>query len=170
MEKKKEYLKKYYKKNEKKINEKRREYRKNNEEKVRTQDREYYQKNKERILKWQREYYSKNSEKRKKYLTENVDHYKKWRKEHYQKNKEELKKMRIKIKKQLVEYKGGECNKCGYNKSIASLDFHHLNGKKEFHVSHAITKNIEFDKLKIETDKCMLLCANCHRELHYTPS
>ena len=56
---------------------------------------------------------------------------------------------------------------CGYNKCVASLDFHHEDPtKKEYGIS-SNGSTISWEKLKIELDKCILLCANCHRELHY---
>lgn len=70
---------------------------------------------------------------------------------------------RNKIK--LVEYKGGKCEICGYNKCIDALEFHHLNqNEKEFGISCGDTKSLE--KLKREADKCIMVCANCHREIH----
>lgn len=69
---------------------------------------------------------------------------------------------RTKIK--LVEYKGGSCSRCGYNKSIGALEFHHLDpNEKDFTIAG---KSWSFDRLKKEVDKCILLCANCHVELH----
>lgn len=78
-----------------------------------------------------------------------------------------VKEHRRKIKEELVTYKGGKCEKCGYDKCIAALDFHHINPEeKDFSISNSnIYKNIE--ALKQEVDKCILLCANCHREIHY---
>lgn len=71
------------------------------------------------------------------------------------------------IKEKLIQYKGGKCEICGYNKCIAALDFHHLDpSQKDFNISNSnIYKN--FNKLKEEVDKCILICANCHREIHY---
>ena len=70
------------------------------------------------------------------------------------------------IKLALVQYKGGKCEKCGYNKCIAALEFHHVNTKeKEFTIAKHNTKS--FIHLKKEVDKCMLLCSNCHKEIHY---
>ncbi len=67
-------------------------------------------------------------------------------------------------KKLLVEYKGGKCEKCGYNKCIEALEFHHIDpSKKDFNIS---THSFSFDKMKIEADKCLLLCSNCHKEIH----
>lgn len=69
-------------------------------------------------------------------------------------------------KKKAVEYKGGKCSVCGYSKCLASFDFHHLDPK---------TKNKEignildgtWSTIRTELDKCILLCSNCHRELHW---
>lgn len=67
-------------------------------------------------------------------------------------------------KKELVEYKGGKCEKCGYNKCITALEFHHLDPtKKDFQISG---KNYKIERLKEEVDKCILVCSNCHREIH----
>jgi hypothetical protein len=69
------------------------------------------------------------------------------------------------IKLKLIEYKGGKCVICGYNKCETALEFHHLNPKsKDFSISN---NSFSFEKMKLETDKCILVCANCHREIHY---
>jgi len=69
-------------------------------------------------------------------------------------------------KKLAVEYKGGKCDICGYNKSMRSLQFHHLDpSKKEITISKKIN-SVKFEKLKFELDKCILVCANCHGEIH----
>ena len=82
------------------------------------------------------------------------------------KNKFHVKLKRKRIKEQAVEYLGGECQCCGYNKCIEALEFHHKNPEeKEFAIS--VTGNTRsWDKVKNELDKCMLLCSNCHREEH----
>jgi hypothetical protein len=67
-------------------------------------------------------------------------------------------------KAKCVEYLGGACVKCGYNICQAAMDFHHREDK-EFTLSHRI--NYRWERLTKELDKCDLLCANCHRELHY---
>ena len=65
-----------------------------------------------------------------------------------------------------VEYKGCRCEKCGYNKCIAALDFHHIDPTiKKFEIGGK--KFIKLNKkITDELDKCSLLCANCHRESH----
>lgn len=56
---------------------------------------------------------------------------------------------------------------CGYNKNIAALEFHHINPEeKEFEIDIRHFSNTSLEKLKKEVNKCILLCANCHRELH----
>lgn len=82
----------------------------------------------------------------------------------YQKTKKRV------IKHKLIMYKGGKCQRCGYDKCEGSLQFHHRNPKeKDFTVS-AINLNKEFsmEVLYTEVDKCDLLCANCHGEIHYS--
>lgn len=71
---------------------------------------------------------------------------------------------RRKKKQLLVEYKGGKCERCGYNKCIDALEFHHLDPlTKDFTIS---SSNLSLEKQKLEVDKCLLVCANCHREIH----
>lgn len=79
---------------------------------------------------------------------------------------ESVQRRRKKVKRLLIEYKGGKCEKCGYNRCFDALEFHHQNPKeKEFGISNkGIT--LSLDKMKKEVDKCILVCANCHREIH----
>jgi len=90
-------------------------------------------------------------------------------KRYYENNKEKVynRKMerRKKLKGELVEIFGGKCSKCGYNKCIDALDFHH-EGNKEESISKLINNNSR-EKILKEAKKCILLCANCHRELHH---
>ncbi len=69
------------------------------------------------------------------------------------------------IKQQCIEYKGGKCQNCDYNKCQAALEFHHLDpNEKDFDICQMAEHKFEF--LKKELDKCICLCANCHREIH----
>lgn len=71
---------------------------------------------------------------------------------------------RKRTKLKLVEYKGGKCQCCGYSKCIEALEFHHIDASsKEFSISG---KSSSFEKLKKEVDKCILVCSNCHKEIH----
>lgn len=65
-----------------------------------------------------------------------------------------------------VEYKGGKCVFCGYCRDIAALDFHHLDEtQKDFGLSQkGLTRS--WQKIQEELGKCILVCANCHREIH----
>lgn len=73
-------------------------------------------------------------------------------------------KWRKRKKIELVNYKGGKCNICGYDKCIEALAFHHLDPlEKDFTIGG---KSWGFEKLKLEADKCILLCSNCHIEVH----
>ena len=65
-----------------------------------------------------------------------------------------------------VEYKGGRCILCGYNRSVEAFDLHHIQSSgKEFGLSsEGLTHS--WQRTKAEADKCALVCANCHRELH----
>ncbi len=75
-------------------------------------------------------------------------------------------KRRKKIRQMAVEYKGGKCEICGYNNSIQALEFHHVDAsQKEFGISAAgLTR--AWSRVQKELDKCVMLCANCHREVH----
>lgn len=65
-----------------------------------------------------------------------------------------------------VEYKGGKCIICSYNKYVGALHFHHLEpSEKDFSIASA-GKTIPFEKMKNELDKCVLVCGNCHSEIH----
>jgi hypothetical protein len=71
---------------------------------------------------------------------------------------------RKRVKQNLIEYKGGKCEICGYNRCNRALQFHHLNSdEKDFTISG---KSLSFEKLKNEVDKCILVCSNCHSEIH----
>ncbi len=69
------------------------------------------------------------------------------------------------IKERAVYVMGGKCQCCGYNKSIRALHFHHVDETtKKFSISSNVTRNWE-DTLS-ELRKCVLVCANCHMEIH----
>ena len=64
----------------------------------------------------------------------------------------------------LKEARGGKCIKCGYNKCIKALEFHHLDpSKKDFTISNDYFKLLDAVN---ESKKCILLCSNCNKELH----
>lgn len=83
------------------------------------------------------------------------------------KNKYHVNKTRYKHKRQLVELLGGKCQRCGYDKCMRALEFHHINpNNKSFSIAQkGSTMGIE---TKIaEVKKCVLLCSNCHAEIEH---
>lgn len=68
-----------------------------------------------------------------------------------------------------VAYLGGKCANCGYDRCIAALDFHHIDPNEKDR-SYRKLMQIKFTpELQKELDKCVLLCATCHREAHHCP-
>lgn len=64
-----------------------------------------------------------------------------------------------------IAYKGKKCERCGYSRCQEALEFHHRFGRKDFGISSkGYTRS--WKRVKHELDKCILLCANCHREIH----
>lgn len=69
------------------------------------------------------------------------------------------------MRNEAVKRKGGKCQKCGYDRCINALEFHHRNPEeKEISLSKGSTYS--WNKYWNEVQKCDLLCANCHREEH----
>ena len=68
-------------------------------------------------------------------------------------------------KENLINLFGGKCSLCGYNKCNGALEFHHINpNEKDFQLSSGNCHKMEDDIA--EAKKCILVCANCHREIH----
>ena len=68
------------------------------------------------------------------------------------------------LKQLAVDAMGGRCEICGYNNCLTALEFHHINNlEKEF----SISSKSNWEIIKKELAKCALLCANCHREVHF---
>lgn len=108
-----------------------------------------------------RKNFSKRKKMRKSRSLIDKDYYNKNKKEIYKRKKERIDKKRKELKMLL----GGKCSICGYNKCINALEFHHDKGKKE-EVLSILIKDYSKQKSLKEIRKCILLCANCHRELH----
>lgn len=103
----------------------------------------------ERNRRYQREWYQKNKQRH----IENVELYK-------QKYKQE-------VKTYVSSLKQAGCSKCS-EKHPACLEFHHLDpSQKEFEISTAMANNLSLVRIKSEIAKCIILCANCHRKLHW---
>jgi hypothetical protein len=74
---------------------------------------------------------------------------------------------RIRRKLWAIRYKGGCCQKCGYDKCIGALDFHHLDPSTK-EAGWTGMRKMSMENMIKELDKCILLCANCHRETHFS--
>lgn len=78
---------------------------------------------------------------------------------------EHIKTHRKEVKNRIIYVLGGKCACCGYDKCNEALEVHHLNPEeKEFTIGDSY--NLSWDTLSKELRNCVLLCANCHRELH----
>lgn len=70
-------------------------------------------------------------------------------------------------KLKLIEMAGGRCSICGYEKNLAALAFHHLDStEKDFKLDMRSLSNRGLKMILAELDKCILVCHNCHSELH----
>ncbi len=70
-------------------------------------------------------------------------------------------------KLELVKSAGGCCSICGYHSNLAALVFHHKDSdEKDFKLDMRSLSNRKMDPVLVEIDKCILVCANCHAELH----
>lgn len=73
--------------------------------------------------------------------------------------------LRRNMKLQAIKLLGGKCCICGYNKCIDALEFHHKNpNQKDFKLGSGNT--ISWKECKQEALKCILVCSNCHKEIH----
>ena len=78
-------------------------------------------------------------------------------KQKYQEKKEEIQEIKSEC----------QCAKCGDSRGYV-LDFHHINpDEKENTIARMTSNNYQLDKVYDEIKKCIVLCANCHREFHY---
>lgn len=72
---------------------------------------------------------------------------------------------RRKIQDQILEYKGGGCQICRYDRCKRALSYHHLDpSQKDFTIGSAECRS--WDSIRAELDKCILVCNNCHMEIH----
>lgn len=119
---------------------------------------EYYQQNKEKLKGQIKEYYLKHREERLQYQRD-------YRKKNRLKLTERDRNKRNNRLTKAVEFLGGKCNRCQETYDPCVYDFHHLNPQdKDF----TIGENMLIGEIRFfaEVQKCMLLCANCHRLIH----
>ena len=84
-----------------------------------------------------------------------------WYNTKYQSNKQKENRNKI-----MAELKLHGCSLCGYDKCHAALDFHHV-GEKIFSLNTRLFGKYTNQEIADEISKCILLCANCHREVHH---
>lgn len=81
-------------------------------------------------------------------------------------SKEYYQNARARRKHLFLDIMGNKCQLCGYDKNEKALEFHHINPEeKEFSLSDCALKKLE--EVYNELQKCVLVCANCHRIIHY---
>lgn len=122
----------------------------------------YYQRNKERILQYQKDRRKNNKE-----------HTLEIARKSYQRNKITINKKHKQRKRQykvdFILYKGGKCAICGLEfngENQTVFDFHHINPEDKLFEIAQSKISLTNDRMRDELDKCLLLCANCHLELH----
>ena len=76
-----------------------------------------------------------------------------------------LREKRAELKRRGIEYLGGKCIECGYDRCIAGLDFHHPDPTKK---DPDFSKKCEttWAKMKPKIKGCVVICCRCHREIH----
>lgn len=94
---------------------------------------------------------------------------------YYEKNKEKVKlrakirtqKIRVYNRKLIARYKLWiGCKFCSYKRCNQALELHHVGTQKEQHVADMVQKGASTKIIKREIRRCIVVCANCHRELH----
>ena len=98
---------------------------------------------------------------------ERKEYQRKW----YQKNKGLYSKRNKQRRDQRKEYakkirKESQCSKCGEDRWYV-LDFHHEDPKEKDRTIAQMVRHCSLERVKEEIEKCIVLCANCHRELHH---
>lgn len=81
-------------------------------------------------------------------------------------NSDRVQAWRNRAKTKLVEIAGGKCALCEYHRCQKALEFHHIDpSEKSFAVTGSASLK-KFIEMVNEVRKCILVCANCHREVH----
>lgn len=85
----------------------------------------------------------------------------------YAKRREEINARKRELKEKWVSFKCTlKCTKCGFD-HYAALDFHHEDPSQKEHSINQLISDGRFTKAYKEVEKCIVLCANCHRMHHF---
>jgi hypothetical protein len=91
----------------------------------------------------------------------------KWYSENKESEKAHVRRRKLNIRKWFWKYKSTlKCAKCG-EAHVATIDFHHKIGEKENGISKMVADGYSIEKIIEELRKCEVLCANCHRKVHF---
>ena len=94
------------------------------------------------------------------------EYHKKWYAENKSRESLRIKKRKQDLAKWFSEYKAKlKCSKCAENHQ-SCLDFHHMRDKEDC-VYKMVIDGCGKERILKEIDKCVVLCSNCHRKLHY---
>jgi hypothetical protein len=136
-----------------------------NKDRIREKSREYYRENKKKVAEYRREYIKRDSTKERQKV-----HTRAWKQKNPDKSVAYMKKYRKRRADWFLELKSGlKCSKCGqsFPDYPTVIDFHHTRGsKKEGRLSSMVTGNAPEERILAEIEKCIPVCANCHRKLH----
>jgi hypothetical protein len=73
-------------------------------------------------------------------------------------------------RKYIAEIKSNPCSMCGRHFIPSAMDFHHIDpntkANKDNKTNSAINARWSIQRIDAEIEKCILVCANCHRLLH----
>lgn len=84
------------------------------------------------------------------------------------KSSDAVKKWRKKVKEVIIGSMGGKCQVCGYDRCPTALEVHHVDPlSKDFNIGSVYVSCKSWNVIYEELKKCILLCGNCHREIHY---
>ena len=89
-----------------------------------------------------------------------------WADNHKDYIREKQKETKRERKLKAIDYLGGKCNDCVQTFHPAIYEFHHLNPKEKDRDPSKLLL-LKWENITKELDKCVLLCANCHRLRHH---
>lgn len=87
--------------------------------------------------------------------------------ERYSRLYQSVKKRREANRLKAIAYLGGCCSRCKYDKFYGALEFHHKDPTQKDPGIELRAGTYSWERVKAELDRCILVCANCHREIHH---